>query len=96
MGYTFEDEGEYININGDMEESAEAGKLVGEKGIGGDRESLRLLPEDEALIEAVSSVNKNVVVVYVGGSAINMNSWEPKVASNSFCLVWRNGRRELR
>ena len=89
VGYTFEDEGEYINLNDDMEKSAEAGKLLGEKGIGGDRESLRLLPEDEALIEAVSSVNKNVVVVYVGGSAINMNLWEPKVAGILF--AWYSG-----
>ena len=89
VGYTFEDEGEYILINGEMEKSAEAGKLVGKKGIGGDRESLRLLPEDEALIQEVAEVNKNVVVVYVGGSAINMNSWEPKVASILF--AWYGG-----
>ena len=89
VGYTFEDEGEYININGDMEGSAKAGKLVGKKGIGGDRESLKLLPEDEALIQAVSEVNKNVVVVYVGGSAINMNAWEPNVASILF--AWYGG-----
>ena len=89
VGYTFEDEGEYININGDMEKSAEAGKLVGEKGIGGDRESLRLLPEDEALIQAVSAVNDNIVVVYVGGSAINMNSWETKVPGILF--AWYSG-----
>ena len=90
VGYTFEDEGEYIIYSAaDMEKSAEAGKLIGEKGIGGDRESLKLLPEDEALIQAVSEVNKNIVVVYVGGSAINMNAWEPKVASILF--AWYNG-----
>ncbi|MCP4883994.1 MAG: glycosyl hydrolase [Flavobacteriales bacterium] len=89
VGYTFEDEGEYINISGDMEGSAKAGKLIGEKGIGGDRENLNLLPEDEALIEAVSSVNKNVVVVYVGGSAVNMNSWEAKVPGILF--AWYSG-----
>ena len=90
VGYTFEDEGEYIIYKtADMEKSAEAGKLIGEKGIGGDRERLKLLPEDEALIQAVASVNKNIVVVYVGGSAINMNSWEPKVASIVF--AWYSG-----
>lgn len=89
VGYTFENEGEYININGDMEGSAKAGKLIGEKGIGGDRESLKLLPEDEVLIEAVAEVNKNVVVVYVGGSAINMNSWEAKVPGIIF--AWYSG-----
>lgn len=89
VGYTFEDEGEYINFSDDMEASAKAGKLLGEKGIGGDRENLRLLPSDEALIEAVSSVNKNVIVVYVGGSAINMNSWEAKVPGILF--AWYSG-----
>jgi beta-glucosidase len=89
VGYTFEDEGEYMNFNDDMEKSAEAGKLLGEKGIGGDRESLQLLQEDEDLIQAVSSVNKNIVVVYVGGSAINMNSWEAKVPGILF--AWYAG-----
>ena len=90
VGYTFEDEGEYIIFKpSDMEKSAEAGKVIGEKGIGGDRESLKLLPEDEALIQAVSSVNKNIVVVYVGGSAINMNSWETKVPGILF--AWYAG-----
>jgi beta-glucosidase len=89
VGYTFEDEGEYMNFNDDMEKSAEAGKLLGEKGIGGDREGLQLLQEDEDLIQAVSSVNKNIVVVYVGGSAINMNSWEAKVPGILF--AWYAG-----
>ena len=89
VGYTFEDEGEYISFDDNMQESGEAGKLMGKEGIGGDRESLKLLPEDEALIQAVSSVNKNVVVVYVGGSAINMNAWEQKVAGIVF--AWYSG-----
>ena len=89
VGYTFEDEGEYISFDDNMQESGEAGKLMGKEGIGGDRESLKLLPEDEALIQAVSSVNKNVGVVYVGGSAINMNAWEQKVAGIVF--AWYSG-----
>ena len=89
VGYTFEQEGEYMNIGGEMEKSAEAGKLIGKKGIGGDRENLRLLPEDEALIEAVSKGNENAVVVYVGGSAINMTTWEEKVPAILF--AWYNG-----
>ena len=88
VGYTFDDEGEYM-LAGDMQKSAEEGKLVGRKGIGGDRESLKLLAADEALIQAVSEVSKNVVVVYVGGSAINMNSWEQKVPAIVF--AWYNG-----
>ena len=89
VGYTFEHEGEYINLQDDMGKSAEAGKLLGKKGIGGDRENLRLLPEDEALIETVSSANENFVVVYVGGSAINMTTWEDKAPAILF--AWYNG-----
>jgi len=88
VGYTFDDEGEYM-LAGDMQKSAEEGKLVGRKGIGGDRESLRLLATDEALIQAVSEVSDKVIVVYVGGSAINMNSWEQKVPAIVF--AWYNG-----
>lgn len=89
VGYTFEEEGEYINLQDDMGKSAKAGKLLGEKGIGGDRENLRLLPEDEALILKIAKSNKNVVVVYVGGSAINMNSWESEVSGIVF--AWYSG-----
>lgn len=89
VGYTFKDEGEYINFSDDMEKSAEAGKLLGKRGTGGDRESLSLIAMDEALIHAVSKTNKNVVVVYIGGSAINMNSWEDKVPAILF--AWYNG-----
>jgi len=89
VGYTFKDEGEYVNYNDDMEKSAEAGRLIGKRGTGGDRESLSLIAMDEALIQAVSKTNKNVVVVYIGGSAINMNSWEDKVPAILF--AWYNG-----
>ncbi len=89
VGYTQLDEGEYLAGEGDMKKSAEAGKLVGKKGVGGDREDLRLLPEDEALIKAVSEKNNNVVVVYVGGSAINMNAWEDQVSGILF--AWYSG-----
>jgi beta-glucosidase len=89
VGYTFNEEGEYMNLSDDMEKSAEAGKLLGKRGTSGDRESLHLLAEDEALIQAVSKTNKNVVIVYVGGSAINMNSWENKVPAILF--AWYNG-----
>ena len=89
VGYTFEEEGEYINYWDDMEKSAAAGKLLGKKGTGGDRMSLKLPQEDEALIKAVSGANENTVIVYVGGSAINMNSWEQEVPAILF--AWYNG-----
>ncbi|MEM6723440.1 MAG: glycoside hydrolase family 3 C-terminal domain-containing protein, partial [Bacteroidota bacterium] len=82
VGFTYEDEGEYIILDRNkMIESADAGQLVGMRGIGGDREQLRLRPEDEALIEAVVEVNDRVTVVFIGGSAINLSVWEDKVAA---------------
>ena len=89
VGYTYEDEGEYLITEGAMKESAEAGKLVGNRGIGGDRESLRLISEDESLIEAVAGTNKNTVLVYVGGSAIDMSPWEEDIPAILF--AWYNG-----
>jgi len=89
VGYTFEDEGEYMITEGAMKQSAEAGKLIGERGIGGDRESLNLLEQDEDLIQAVAGANKNTVVVYVGGSAIDMSPWEDDAPAILF--AWYNG-----
>ncbi len=86
VGYSREDEGEYLLIGGieNIEKSAEAGKLVGKKGTGGDRESFNLREADVKLIEAVASVTKNFVVVYVGGSGIDMSVWENKVPAILF------------
>ena len=89
VGYTYEDEGEYVMSRGQMLKSAEAKELVGIKGIGGDRESLKLNKKDEKLIKAISKVNKNIVVVYVGGSAINMNNWIDDVPAVLFS--WYSG-----
>jgi len=89
VGYTYEDEGEYILTKGEMLKSAEAKELVGVKGIGGDRINLRLRDEDEILINKVSEVNKNLVIVYVGGSAIDMRKWEGNVPSIIFS--WYSG-----
>jgi beta-glucosidase len=79
VGYTYEDEGEYLISTDKMKESAAAGKLIGEKGIGGDRENLSLTASDVALIEALAPLNNNLVLVYVGGSAIDMSNWEDEV-----------------
>lgn len=43
---------------------------------GGDRDSLRLHPHDEALIEAVAAANPRTVVVIQGGSAVITSSWD--------------------
>ena len=89
VGYTFEDEGEYMILEGPMRESSEAGKLVGEPGIGGDRSSLRLRKEDEELIKAVAGSNERTVVVYIGGSAIDMGPWEQEIPAILFS--WYSG-----
>ena len=90
VGYTFAEEGEYIILNrGNMEASARAGKPVGRKGTGGDRESLDLPAADRALIDALAGVNPKTVVVYTGGSAIHMAPWHDKVPAILF--AWYAG-----
>ena len=56
---------------------------------GGDRASLRLRPADELLIQAVASVNKNVIVAVMSGSAVLMNIWEDAVSA--VALLWYPG-----
>ena len=89
VGYTYEDEGEYVMSRGQMLKSAEAKELVGIKGIGGDRLSLRLNNDDENLIKTLSKINKNIVVVYVGGSGINMTNWIDDIPAVLFS--WYSG-----
>ena len=89
VGYDYSDEGEYIMSRGQMLKSAEAKKLIGAKGVGGDRSSLKLRDNDKTLIKEISKVNRNIVVVYVGGSAIDMSSWEKDVPSIIFS--WYSG-----
>ena len=89
VGYDYSDEGEYIMSRGQMLKSAEAKKLIGAKGMGGDRLSLKLREDDEILIEEISKVNDNIVVVYIGGSAIDMSRWEKNVPSIVFS--WYSG-----
>jgi len=48
---------------------------------GGDRRSLRLRAEDEALVEAVAAANPRTVVVLMGGSAIVVDPWHERVAA---------------
>ncbi|GIW70379.1 MAG: hypothetical protein KatS3mg101_1126 [Patescibacteria group bacterium] len=56
---------------------------------GGDRTKLELSMEQIKMIEAVSKVNPNTVVILVGGSAICMNSWIHKV--NAVIMGWYLG-----
>ena len=48
---------------------------------GGDRESLRLVDADVALIRAVAAANPRTVVVVQAGSAVVMSEWDDAVAA---------------
>lgn len=56
---------------------------------GGDRRSLRLRPQDEHRIEAVSSANPNTVVVLEGGSAIVCEPWRDRCPA--IVMAWYPG-----
>jgi beta-glucosidase len=111
VGYTADDEGEYIGESGtshlgalfpgpDDPELAErftasaardpwpappegVGRQGGGVGFaaGGDRVSLRLHEDDEALITAVAAANPRTVVAVVAGSAVLMDRWIDAVAA---------------
>ena len=59
-------------------------------GVGGDRTSLTLHPEDEALIRAVAAANPRTVVAIMAGSAVIMEAWRDKVAA--ILLLWYPGQ----
>ena len=64
---------------------------------GGDRDSLRLLPDDVALIRAVAAANPRTVVVIQAGSAVITTEWVDDVAGDRAGLVRRRrGRRRPR
>ena len=48
---------------------------------GGDRESVRLMPDDVALIRAVAAANPRSVVVVQAGSAVVCSEWDREVAA---------------
>ena len=56
---------------------------------GGDRDSLRLKPKDKKLIFTIATINKNVIVILEGGSAIIMESWKNKVSA--ILIAWYPG-----
>jgi beta-glucosidase len=108
VGYTHEDEGEFISPDSmkdfselfpkpSSEEEPVAQRLihgereekVGSFQPGGDRTRLTLRPEDEDLIHAIADVNKNVVVVVMGGSAVIMESWRSRVPA--ILMLWYPG-----
>ena len=74
-GYTNKNEGEYIKILN--------------KTLGGDRDELGLRNQDIQLINSISEVNDNVVVVLIGGSAILMEEWKNNV--KGIMMSWYSG-----
>lgn len=105
VGYTAEDEGESIvNDNPDgaailgppfswkpvqsLMKKLSA-RTMAQFGIGGDRKSLTLRAEDEALIKAVAAANPRTVVVLIGGSAIIMEEWRNAVPA--ILMAWYPG-----
>jgi len=80
-GYRYNDEGEYV-INDPSKEGARAKE-------GGDRESLRLKPEDEKLIVEIALSNPKSIVALVGGSAVIMETWKNSVPT--ILMTWYAG-----
>lgn len=89
VGFTANEEGEYVVASKTMERSARAGKLIGKKGVGGDRENLSLPSSDEALIKGLTGCNPNTVVSVICGSAVDMAAWHNEVPAILF--AWYSG-----
>jgi beta-glucosidase-like glycosyl hydrolase len=71
--------------------ASDAGTNVDESGFGegGDRRSLRLSSDDEALVQAVAAANPATVVVLMGGSATVMEAWRRAVPG--IVVLWYPG-----
>jgi len=83
-GYRPNEEGEQIY---NVEEGSKPRR--GMDAPGGDRQRLTLYERDLRLIEAVTPLNKNSVVVLIGGSAIIMEEWKEKAAA--IIMAWYPG-----
>lgn len=112
VGYTKEDEGEFVDQSGmtslahlfppidDPDTGFPNGEVPSAQAAapddpqkmglapGGDRSSLRLRPEDEALIQAATVANANVVVAVMAGSAVVM-PWLKDVSAA--LMLWYPG-----
>jgi beta-glucosidase-like glycosyl hydrolase len=102
VGYTAAEEGEYVGDDATGDPAllalypptpAEAdptmanGVMVG--AMGGDRASLRLLPQDVAVIRAVGAVNPRTVVVIVTAGAVITEEWRSSVPA--VLIGWYGG-----
>ncbi len=84
-GTTYKDEGEFIG-NGQIRDKKNPDKKnfitrTGILGVGGDREYLHLHQRDIDVIHAAASVNKNIVVSLVAGSAVTVEEWREEVSA---------------
>lgn len=84
VGYTYEDEGEFIPGNEALE-----GLEGGGAHKGGDRACLRLPAADVDLIRSVAATGIKTVVCVMGGGAILMDEWAG--AANAILMIWYPG-----
>ncbi len=102
VGYTAEDEGEFVGSYDpalaalyppadDPDALAELARVwdAGPQSVGGDRDSLRLHPEDEQLVRTVAAANPRTVVVVVAGAAVTMETWRHEVPA--ILVGWYSG-----
>ena len=93
VGYTAEDEGEFIPGDITLGQEGSEANLPPEiavarknrpprpKAIGGDRIDMGLPPAQIALIEAAAATGKPLVVVIVAGSAVMVEGWREKAGA---------------
>ena len=86
VGYTWEDEGEFIPGNEALE-GLDPDKQMPSRG--GDRSSLNLLKSDEDMIAKLSDANDRLLVGVMSGSAVIMESWRNKPAA--IMMTWYPG-----
>ncbi|HST65346.1 MAG TPA: glycoside hydrolase family 3 N-terminal domain-containing protein, partial [Mycobacteriales bacterium] len=99
VGYTAEDEGEYVGSFDpglarlyppppDPEALEDLARVwdAGPQLVGGDRASLRLHPADEDLIRATAAANPRTVVVVLAGAAVTMEEWRSSVPAILFAF----------
>ena len=105
VGCTYEDEGEYISGQpellwktapprpADLRLPERPASPPGERqpgfATGGDRQSLELSDDDQALIRAVGESNPRTIVVLMGGSAILVEGWHDTVSA--ILMLWYPG-----
>jgi beta-glucosidase len=96
VGYTYIDEGEYIDLfNAHVEQSPATirpdhlGSRPRTFSRGGDRTSLRLLPHDVELVRAVAAANDRTIVIIQAGSAVITTEWADDIPA--IVQAWYGG-----